>query len=211
MPLEISSEKIRTLLVQHVPGPSVDYCLSLWEHYRFDFRLRKRRVTKIGDFCFHGGKTPRITVNNDLDSLLFLTTYVHEVAHLAVHLQFGRRAEAHGEQWKKSFQQLLEPVLTDAVFPQDLLTAMQGHMKDPMATTYSDAPLMGLFRKYDHRSAAMTLLSEIPRGSIFELRGRWFKKEETKRTRVLCQEVKTKRKYLVPADAAVNNVQLSLL
>jgi SprT protein len=55
------------------------------------------------------------------------------------------------------------------------------------------------------------LLSDIPRGSIFELRGRWFKKEETKRTRVLCQEMKTRRKYLVPADAAVNNVQLSLL
>jgi SprT protein len=71
--------------------------------------------------------------------------------------------------------------------------------------------LMKVFRSYDPHAHATTLLSDIPRGSIFELRGRWFKKEETKRTRVLCQEMKTRRKYLVPADAAVNNVQLSLL
>jgi hypothetical protein len=67
------------------------------------------------------------------------------------------------------------------------------------------------FRKYDPHTATMTFLSELPAGSIFQLRKRWFKKGETKRTRILCQEVKTKKKYWVPMDAAVKNVQLSLL
>jgi SprT protein len=200
---------VRTHLNAHLPGPSVDYCVSLWEQYRFDFSLRKKRVSKIGDFCFEGGKTPRITINKDLQAYLFLTTFVHEVAHLTVHMKYGRRAEAHGEEWKKEFQRLLTPVMTLEIFPADLLEGLRLHMSDPMATTYSDAALMRIFRKYDQHVS--TLLSEIPSGSIFEIRGRWFKKEETKRTRILCQEVKTKRKYLVPADAPVNNIQLSLL
>ena len=207
----MTAESIEDLLKLHVPLSSVRYCLSLWETFPFDFLVRKKRVTKIGDFCHHGGRTPRITINNDLSSYLFLTTYIHEVAHLAVYLQFGRKAEAHGHEWKKSFQELLAPMLNEAHFPMDLLQALQLHMRDPMATMYSDAGLMRVFRTYDQHTSPTTLLSEIPCGSIFELRGRWFRKEETKRTRVLCQEVKTRRKYLVPADAAVNNVQLSLL
>jgi SprT protein len=205
------SISIRALLSTHLPARSVDYCFSLWEQYHFDFTVRKKRVTKIGDFCFEGGKTPRITINRDLQSYLFLTTFIHEVAHLTVHMNYGRRAEAHGNEWKKEFRRLLAPVMTQEIFPADLLEGLRLHMNDPMATTYSDSALMKIFRRYDEHVLSTTLLSEIPRGSIFELRGRWFKKEETKRTRILCQEVKTKRKYLVPADAPVNNIQLSLL
>ena len=204
-------ESLNSLLALRVPPASLDYCLSLWKRFPFDFNLRKTRLTKIGDFCVHTGQSPRITVNRDLEPYLFLTTYIHEVAHLAVHLRFGNRIESHGTEWKKEFQVLLSPVLTLENFPPDLLAALNKHMLNPKATTYSDAKLMRVFRKYDHRSAAVTFLCDIPSGSIFELRGRWFRKEETKRTRVLCQEVKTKRKYLVPADAEVKNVQLSLL
>jgi SprT protein len=210
MPLS-DFHSLRTMLENHVPAGAAEYCLSLWERYRFDFALRKKRVTKIGDFCFEGGKTPRITVNQDLQSYLFLTTYIHEIAHLTVHLNHGRRAEAHGREWKEEFQRLLKPLLSEEIYPADLLQALTAHMADPMATTYSDSGLMKIFRKYDDHALTTTLLADIPRGSIFELRGRWFKKEETKRTRILCQEVKTKKKYLVPADAAVNNIQLSLL
>jgi SprT protein len=173
--------------------------------------LSKRRLTKIGDFCHQGGNAPKISINRDLEPFLFLTTYIHEVAHLTVHAQSGHRVEAHGTEWKKEFQRLLAPVLNGEVYPADLLGALRKHMTDPMATTYSDSTLMQAFRRYDPKAHASTMLSEIPRGSTFELRGRWFRKEDTKRTRVLCQEIKTKKKYLVPADAAVNNIQLSLL
>jgi SprT protein len=205
----MDSGSIHTILTKHVPATSVGYCHSLWARYSFDFTLRKSRLTKIGDFCSQPGKSPRITINQDLEPYLFLTTYIHEIAHLEVFLHYGHRVESHGPEWKSEFQKLLGPVMVSDVFPSDLLAALHKHMANPKATMYSDSKLMRVFRKYDHRSATITFLCDIPSGSIFELRGRWFRKEETKRTRVLCQEVKTKRKYLVPADAEVRNVQLS--
>jgi SprT protein len=204
-------EKIQSILQKHVPPSALNYCLELWYFYKFDFKLRKSRLTKIGDFTFRTGKTPRITVNQDLHPFMFVTTYIHEVAHLETHQKFGHRIEAHGLEWKSCFKELLNPLLTKAVFPDDLLEHLLAHMADPMATTFSDPTLMRVFRKYDERALAVTLLSEIPTGSIFSLRNRWFKKGETRRTRVLCQEIKSKKKYLVPLDAPVENVQLSLL
>ncbi len=204
-------EKIQSILQQHAPALAINYCLELWFFHKFDFKLRKSRITKIGDFTFRGGKTPRITVNQDLHPFMFLTTYIHEVAHLEVHQKFGNRVESHGQEWKNCFKELLNPMLTKEIFPKDLLEGLQSHMTDPMATTFSDPALMKIFRKYDARALAITLLSDIPVGSTFSLRGRWFIKGDTRRTRVLCQELKSKKKYLVPVDAPVENVQLSLL
>jgi hypothetical protein len=204
-------DKVQVILQKHLPAPALNYCLELWYFYKFDFKLRKTRLTKIGDFTFRTGKTPRITVNQDLHPFLFLTTYIHEVAHLEVHQKFGHRIEAHGNEWKNCFKDLINPLLTNEIFPGDLLEGLRIHMADPMATTFSDPLLTKIFRKYDERASAVTLLSEIPAGSIFCLRNRWFKKGETRRTRVLCRELKSKKNYLVPLDAPVENVQLSLL
>jgi len=138
-------------------------------------------------------------------------TYVHEVAHLEVHRQFGNRVEGHGQEWKRTFREMLEPVLIELIFPKDLLVALRGHMADPPASTFSDPELARIFRQYDPHADNQTFLADIPKGSIFGIRGRWFRKGETKRTRVLCQEIKSKRKYFVPLDSPVENVQLSLL
>jgi hypothetical protein len=205
------STKIQSLLGQHLPAGAVDYCLRLWLAQPFDFKLRKSRLTKVGDFTCHPGRTPRITLNRDLHPYLFLVTYVHEVAHLEVHRQFGNRAEGHGQEWKRTFREMLEPVLSELIFPTDLLAALREHMTDPRASTFSDPELVRVFRQYDPHADNQTFLADIPQGSIFGIRGRWFKKGETKRTRALCQEIKSKRKYFVPLDAPVENVQLSLL
>ncbi len=202
-------EKVLTILQTHVPSTAVPYCIELWNNNPFEFRLRKTRVTKIGDFTFRRGQTPRITINKDLHSYLFLITYIHEVAHLVVHQT--RTRSAHGIEWKNIFQQLLEPLLNEQFFPNDLLSELRRHMIDPMATTFSDPALSKVLRTYEPPSTTKTLLSDIPEGSIFEIRGRWFKKGMKRRTRVLCQEMNSRKKYLVPVDAPIGNVQLSFL
>jgi hypothetical protein len=207
----MNSKKIESLLGQYLPAAAVDYCFGLWLAQPFDFRLRKSRLTKVGDFTCHPGRIPRITLNRDLHPYLFLVTYVHEVAHLEVHRQFDNRAEGHGQEWKRAFRQMLEPVLNELIFPTDLLVALKEHMTDPRASTFSDPELVRVLRQYDPLADTQIFLADIPEGSIFGIRGRWFKKGETKRTRVLCQEIKSKRRYFVPLDAPVENVQLSLL
>jgi len=206
----MDSARIQSILEVHVPLPAVPYCFQLWNQYPFEFRLRKKRISKVGDFTCRHGKKPRITINQDSHPYLFLITYVHEVAHLVVHLDYGWKAKSHGKQWKKAFQHLLAPLMTEAVFPKDLLLILARHMEDPKASSFSDSKLTAVLRDYDQRQT-VTLLSEIPEGSIFGLHGRWFKKGKLRRTRVLCHELKTRRNYLVPADVPVDGAQLSLL
>jgi hypothetical protein len=199
------------MLQGRVPEPSLAYCLQLWADTPFRFKLRKSRQTKVGDFSCRPGAVPQITVNDDLHPYTFLITYIHEVAHLHVYRVFGHRVEAHGAEWKKRFQQLMEPVMHEGVFPARLLEGLRTHMADPMASTFSDPAITRLLRSYDQRASQLTLLSDIPEGSIFSLNGRWFRKGKVRRTRVLCKEVHSKRNYLVPVDVPVQNVQLSLL
>ncbi|MFM7488457.1 MAG: SprT-like domain-containing protein [Cytophagales bacterium] len=206
----MEKEKTRSKLNQHLPPASVEYCVDLWQTHQFDFKTTKTRQSKVGDFTFRPGRKQQITINADLHPYLFLTTYLHEVAHLIAHSQFGHRVEAHGLQWKNTFKQLMEPMLTEEVYPKPLLSILKKHMANPKASSYSDSKLTAAFRSYDAAKAKVTLLSHLPTGSIFQLRKRWFKKGEVKRTRVLCVEMTTKKKYLVSQDAEVGSAQLGM-
>ena len=76
-------KQILEILQAHVPASATEYCFNLWKASPFELKLSKSRQTKVGDFTSRRSKAhPRITLNNDLNPYLFLTTYVHEVAHL---------------------------------------------------------------------------------------------------------------------------------
>jgi hypothetical protein len=198
------------ILVKHVPAGAVSYCLALWDRSSFEFTLSKVRQSKVGDFICRSGNTPEITINSDLHAYLFLITYVHEVAHLQAY-RINQRAEPHGQTWKDAFARLIQPVLTIEVFPERLLNQLIKHIENPKASTFSDTRLTQLLREHDPKWRSATQLSEIPEGSLFGLRGKWFRKGALRRTRFLCMEVRTRRKFLVPADHPVENAQLSLL
>jgi SprT protein len=204
------TDKIRHILSTHLPAQAVDYCFQLWRENPFELKLRKKRLSKAGDFtCRH--QRARITLNHDLPAHDFLITYVHEVAHWKVHQQHGFKAEPHGPEWKHCFRLLLNPLMIKEIFPGVILQTLHRHMENPMASTYSDSALTKLLRQLDPRAKNVTLLSDLPEGSVFDFQGRWFKKGKQKRTRVLCRELKSKRQYLVPADAPVGSAQLALL
>src|SRR5277367_1701731 len=144
-------KKVETILTRHVPVSAVGYCSSLWIDFPFDFKLRKNRLSKVGDFTCRSGKTPQITINHNLHEYLFLMTYVHEVAHLRVHQKQGFSAEGHGPEWKTTFRNLMAPLLTDKNFPEPLLTGIIKHMVSPKASSFSDGDLTQLFRDQDER------------------------------------------------------------
>ena len=204
-------EKILAVLNQHVPQAAVPYCYNLWETNSFTLKITKSRYSKAGDFsCASSFSTPIITLNNDLNPYLFLTTYIHEVAHLHIFKKYSRKVNPHGNEWKKCFQELMLPVLTPEYFPEDLLLVLKKHMLKPMASSFADADLTKAFRKYDPKVTHLLTVSDLPEGTHFTLRGRHFKKGELKRTRFVCNELKSKRKYLVPAEALVDEVQLRM-
>lgn len=202
---------ISRILADHVPEASYAYCFQLWKQFQFEFKLRKSRVTKVGDFTCYPGKVPRITINHDIDPYLFLITYVHEVAHLEVHLNHGNRIVSHGREWKNTFQKLMEPIINEEVFPPVLLNGLKKHLKNPKASTFSDSHFTKLLRTFDVRQQNVILLSQLPEGSVFGFQGKWFKKGKLRRTRVECKELKSRHNYLVPADVPITMAQLSLL
>ncbi len=209
MPMALKS--ILSILSAHLPASTVEYCFSLWNQFPFDLKLTKRRSSKVGDFCAPRGKSPMITLNNDLNPYLFLLTYVHEVAHLVVHKKQGSRVEPHGREWKDEFKCLMQPLLSESAFPPEILHELKRHMADPKASSFADTALTNSLRKYDPEHSNSVQLSEIAEGSVFRLQGKYFKKGKLRRTRVVCREMKTKRLYLVPVDSLVGDVQLSLL
>lgn len=212
MPVAHDSESVLSILQHHVPQPSVDYAHQLWLQTPFHLKLTRSRQTKVGDFsCKSNSAHVQITLNHDLNPYLFLLTYVHEVAHLRVFLAHGRRAEAHGAEWKDSFKVLLQPLLQESIFPYQILHELRRHMVNPKASSFADIGLTVALRAHDKNSQSIALLSSLPTGSIFKLQGRYFKKGQLRRTRVVCMEMKSKRNYLVPMEAQVSDVQLSLL
>ena len=170
--------------------------------YPFKLKLKHARLTKVGDFCAHHGNSPTITINHDLNPYLFLTTFIHEFSHHAVHLIYGNKPLAHGKEWKLAFKTFMKPVMEMEIFPDDLQLALLEHLKDPMASSYSDSRLTQLFRRYDGGEQPV-FLNQIQMGASFSLRGKIFRKGKVRRTRVLCTEIKTGTEYLVPADAEI--------
>lgn len=195
------------LLNNHIPENAVHYAYDLWAKYKFSFKVTKKRNSKYGDYRFDPkSDSHTITINGDMNQYAFLLTYIHEVAHLIAFQNYGRKIAPHGKAWKKTFQETIKPVLSNLVFPEDILFALQQHMKNPKATSSSDPKLSICLRKYDNNTG-LVHLGEVHIGSLFKFNTRVFKKEAKRRTRILCQEINSGRKYLISQIALVENLQ----
>lgn len=193
----------RVVFERFVPKGAVDYCDELYQNLGFEFKVKKGRLTKLGDYRFiRKTKEHIITINNDLNPFAFLITYLHEVAHLITYNEFKGRVSPHGKEWKQHFTVLAQPMLNQGVFPPPILIALNSYFKNPKASSCSDPHLFKTLRLFDKPSNRITL-EEIPPGKEFRFNKRVFIKEEKKRTRWICSETASKRKYLIPSIAEV--------
>jgi len=202
--VEQAKKKLYQILQQHVPENAVHYCLDLWTAIPFHFKVTRKRNSKLGDYRFdHRQGSHSITVNFDLNKYSFLITYIHEIAHLVTTERYGRKSQPHGKEWKSCFRELMEPVLTDLILPSDILLPLNKHMRNPRASTYADAKLVMVLRDYDEQKSDLIPLAELKEGDVFEFNKRMYKKLNLRRTRVLCQQADSSRKYLISKMALV--------
>jgi hypothetical protein len=193
-------------LKNRVPDKALPYCCSLWEEEPFHLAITRSRSSKLGDFRYRADlAVQKITIYHDLNIYQFLITYIHEVAHHRVFSKYGSAKKPHGQEWKRTFRQLMMPVLNDGVFPRDILIPLRLHMANPKASTGADYFLMKELKKYDSKETidGAILLGDLKIGSRFELRRRVFEKLETRRTRVLCKELSSGKRYLISSHAEV--------
>jgi SprT protein len=192
-------------LAQFVPENALPYCLELRKSYIFDLHIKRPRKTRLGDFTVRPHRLPQITVNANLNPYNFLITYLHEIAHCAVFQQYKKRVAPHGREWKQLFSQLLQPVLTEDIFPPDVLIHLIAYARNPKAATGSDQALFLSLKNHDadQGSTNKKPLIHLKEGTSFVFQNREFIKGTLRRTRVLCTDPTSKRRYTIPAHALV--------
>jgi len=202
----MSSAAFEKAITNKIPVNALAHCVALFEESPFQFKITRNRKSKSGDYRYDKRtNTSIVTVNSGLNTYAFLITLVHEIAHHTTRLNNSRSVQPHGSEWKNEFRNLILPLVNPLVFPDELMRLLAKHLKNPKASTWSDAQLSMALRKYNTSNSVLDELhlDEINDGKDFKFNDRVFTKLEKRRTRVLCQESSTGRKYLIPKQAVV--------
>ncbi|MEZ4901543.1 MAG: sprT domain-containing protein [Spirosomataceae bacterium] len=197
---------MKQILQRHVPAAAVDYCYEFWERYQFDFIATRPRQSRFGDFTARPQKRERITVNINLNPYNFLITYLHEVAHLEVYRKFNQRQPPHGIAWKSHFRDLLIPVMNEYVFPISVLSPLLHYAQNPTASTGTYLPLIQALKNIDTPQSDLVMVAQLAEGKTFILNQKVFVRGTQRRTRIVCIERHSQKKYLVAAHAWVKVV-----
>jgi hypothetical protein len=199
-----SKEKVANALGKYLPEAFVDYVVTLFQESSVRFKIVPGRATKLGDFrAGMNGEKHTITVNGDLNSYSFLITTVHEFAHLHTYNTHGNRVSPHGNEWKSAYRQLLLPLIDAPELPEDIRKALMNSLVRTKASSCSDHGLSRVLLNYDKPKEGVIVLEHLPKNSTFALNGKHFVKGDLRRKRYICQEVKSKRSYLVNSLAQV--------
>jgi len=177
---------------------------TLFNQHHFLFRITTPRRTRLGSYKgVRFGARPLIQINSDLGQYTFLLVFLHELAHLVVTKQFGRKAKPHGLEWKNAYRNLVKPFFEEQIFPQELATELHRYFIKTPATFHRDTRLINTLSSLEG-GIQMITVNDIPLNSTFTLMsGRQFVKLEKLRTRYKCFCPKTKKYYLVPRSAQV--------
>ena len=196
-------------LSKYLPDGTASYVVELMILHKVQLKLNKPRSSKFGDY-----RSPhkhdnyhRITVNKDLNPYAFLTTLLHEIAHLIAFERYRNTIDPHGKEWKACFSELLKPIVLHHQLPNDIQQALHSYTNHLKASSCSDKNLMKVLAKYD--KDAKLLLEQIPEGSLFKLEtGRIFKKGKQLRTWFQCFEQPSNKEYRVSGISKVEIVRL---
>ena len=181
---------LRASLTPFMPEKALDEVVVLLQKYPIHLGLMAPRSRVFGDYRapqnvreFH-----KITVNGDLNKFAFLMTFLHEYAHLLVFVNHGPRAQAHGNEWKTYFRQILHHFISLEIFPDDIRLALQNHMKKVPATTASDPQMMRVLERYNTRKSPENEMTveQLPAKARFKYNGEIFEKGERLRKNFTC-------------------------
>ena len=197
-------EKIAIQLEKYLP---VGFSLSIAELFLpipVKFKIVNPRNTKLGDYRpAHNGLPHRISINGNLNPYSFLITTIHEFAHLNAHVKYGSRIQPHGNEWKKTYRELLIPIIESKLLPKDIEIALMNSLVNTKASSCSDIGLSRVLKNYDKQKDDYVLLEQLPINTKFTLQGKLFIKGPLRRKRFICEEIQSKKKYLIYAIAEV--------
>jgi SprT protein len=196
------------ILIKYLPERAVAPCLQLIKESGVNLKIVNKRVTRHGDYRRLPNGMHQITINATLNKYRFLITLVHEIAHLAAFVKYGRRIKPHGLEWKRTFQYLMLPFLRPEIFPSILLPHLAKHFRNPKASSDTDAVLSLALKEFDFQTTDLTYVFELPLGSVFRIyNGKLFRKGNKRVKRFECVEVVSGKVYLFQPNAEVELIK----
>lgn len=190
----------------NIPVPSHSYVKELLKHLPLLFRLTQKRLSKHGDYRRRLDGVHEISLNVTENPYRFLITLIHEIAHYIAFEKYGFRIKPHGNEWKSTYKQLMFPLLHPLVFPEDLLSKLALHFKNPKAATDTDFELVRVLNRYDS-DPEKTYIFELTEGDSFVLEnGKKFIRGPKRRKRFECVEISTSKHYLISPHAVIKRI-----
>lgn len=190
-------------LQNFIPKAAYDQVAQLLLHDNLVVKIKKERKTRHGDYRRLPNGKHQITINSNLNTYRFLITLIHEIAHFEAYKAYGKTIKPHGLEWKSVFQHLMLPFIRPEIFPNDVLSLLAMHFKNPKASSDSDPVLALKLKQYDAPNGK-TFIFEVPEGATFRLyNGKLFRKGSKRRTRFECTELASGRLYVFNPNAEV--------
>ncbi|MGM5631679.1 transcription elongation protein SprT [Apibacter raozihei] len=180
------------------------FFIEKWLHpYWFYLIIKNPRDTKLGDYRYPMKGTPhKITINAGMPPSLCFLTLTHEIAHLIAFDQYSRSILPHGKEWKSVFSSLLFESIE--VYEADLKILIMKYAKNPKASYYADKDLSEYFNRLQNPN--QLLLKDLKHNYPFKIKNRTFFKLEKAKSRYICIEEKTNKKYLIDGNAPIEEV-----
>ena len=178
-------------LLSLIPENSRIKILKILRNSKVSIKIKKKRLTKHGDFSIKPNGTSLITINISSNPYRFLITLIHELAHFRVYNLYPYRVKPHGIEWKSIYREIFEPFLSTDIFPEPICSLLAKHMINPKASTDRDFKLAMALREYDSPNQHTTIY-HLKEGNQFALdNGRIFTKIKKRRKLFECVEKDT--------------------
>ena len=196
---------IKNEVLKYIPKLSVNLVKNLIKEENLTIKIVKIRKTKHGDFKKFVNGSSQITLNLIENKYRFLITLIHELAHFRVNKNSNFKKAPHGSEWKNTYKLLMLPFLNNTIFPDNVLSKLAKHMKNPSATTDSDIDLVISLSKYDKHNDSVFLF-DVLNESLFEFNNQTYKKIGKLRKRYICMDIIKNKKYLFSPVTRVKKI-----
>ena len=202
-----AEEKYRTILGNHLPAVAVDRVYDYLFRHKVHFHITLERRTKLGDYRrptpdhnFH-----EISVNGDLNPYFFLWVFLHEAAHLETHLKHND-AQPHGYEWQAEYARLIAAHAD--FFPPEVQPLLARYVRRIPLNRSLLRQIEASLHRYDpgYNEEQHITLDTLSSGTRFRMKAKpqlLFEAIEKRRTRWLCRELSSNRRYLVNGGAEV--------
>jgi SprT protein len=195
-------------ILELIPEASHELVKPLIFEKHLNIKIVKVRKTKHGDFKKLRNGSNQITLNHINNKYRFLITLIHELAHFKVYKNIKKRVNPHGFEWKNTYKLLMLPFLNNKIFPNDILSKLATHIKNPSASTDSDTNLVVALNKYDYFNDNKIFLNDLSEDCLFEYdQGKVFLVKRKLRKRYICKELSSGREYLFSPVARIKSIE----